>query len=69
MFEHGINLDLSFQVVDDILDFTQLAEQLGKPAASDIAEGNFTAPVIFALEKELKLRDIIDSEFSEDILG
>lgn len=65
MFEYGKNLGLSFQVVDDILDFTQSAEQLGKPAGSDLANGNLTAPVIFALEKEPKLRDIIESEFCE----
>ncbi|KAG9149132.1 hypothetical protein Leryth_010722 [Lithospermum erythrorhizon] len=65
MFQYGKNLGLSFQVVDDILDFTQSAKQLGKPAGSDLAKGNLTAPVIFALEKEQKLRDIIESEFSE----
>lgn len=65
MFDYGKNLGLSFQVVDDILDFTQSAEQLGKPAASDLAKGNLTAPVIFALEEEPKLREIIDSEFGD----
>ncbi|XP_050367721.1 solanesyl diphosphate synthase 2, chloroplastic-like isoform X2 [Argentina anserina] len=65
MYDYGKNLGLSFQVVDDILDFTQSAEQLGKPAGTDLAKGNLTAPVIFALEKEPKLRDIIESEFSE----
>ncbi|CAD6332732.1 unnamed protein product [Miscanthus lutarioriparius] len=65
MFEYGRNLGLSFQVVDDILDFTQSAEQLGKPAGSDLAKGNLTAPVIFALRDEPWLREIIDSEFSE----
>lgn len=65
MYEYGKNLGLSFQVVDDILDFTQSAEQLGKPAGSDLAKGNLTAPVIFALEKEPKLREIIESEFSD----
>ncbi|KAL5565054.1 hypothetical protein UlMin_028218 [Ulmus minor] len=65
MYEYGKNLGLSFQVVDDILDFTQSAEQLGKPAGSDLIKGNLTAPVIFALEKEPKLREIIESEFSE----
>lgn len=65
MYEYGKNLGLSFQVVDDILDFTQSAEQLGKPAGSDLAKGNLTAPVIFAMEKEPKLRDIIESEFRE----
>ncbi|KAJ9671302.1 hypothetical protein PVL29_025137 [Vitis rotundifolia] len=65
MYEYGRNLGLSFQIVDDILDFTQSAEQLGKPAGSDLAKGNLTAPVIFALEKEPKLREIIESEFCE----
>lgn len=66
MFEYGKNIGLSFQVVDDILDFTESAEQLGKPAGSDLAEGSLTAPVIFALEKEPKLREIIESEFCVD---
>lgn len=65
MYNYGKNLGLSFQVVDDILDFTESAEQLGKPAGSDLANGNLTAPVIYALEKEPKLREIIDSEFVE----
>ncbi|MFQ6645625.1 hypothetical protein Gotur_020449, partial [Gossypium turneri] len=63
MYEYGKNLGLSFQFVDDILDFTQSAEQLGKLASSDLAKGNLTAPIIFALEKEPKLRDIIESKF------
>lgn len=65
MYEYGKNLGLSFQIVDDILDFTQSAEQLGKPAGSDLAKGNLTAPVIFALEQEPKLREIIESEFCD----
>ncbi|KAL1817957.1 hypothetical protein ACET3Z_020531 [Daucus carota] len=65
MYQYGKNLGLSFQVVDDILDFTQSAEQLGKPAGSDLSKGNLTAPVIFALEKVPRLRDIIESEFCE----
>ena len=31
MYEYGRHLGLAFQVVDDILDFTQTQEQLGKP--------------------------------------
>ncbi|XP_037428029.1 solanesyl-diphosphate synthase 2, chloroplastic [Triticum dicoccoides] len=65
MYEYGRNLGLSFQVVDDILDFTQSAEQLGKPAGSDLAKGNLTAPVIFALQESPELREIIDSEFCD----
>lgn len=65
MYQYGRNLGLSFQIVDDILDFTQSAEQLGKPAGSDLAKGNLTAPVIFALENEPNLRGLIESEFCE----
>ncbi|KAH9608570.1 hypothetical protein KSS87_017243 [Heliosperma pusillum] len=66
MFEYGKNLGLSFQIVDDILDFTQSSQQLGKPAGVDLEKGNLTAPVIYALEKEPSLRDIIESEFSDN---
>ncbi|KAF5818802.1 putative all-trans-nonaprenyl-diphosphate synthase (geranylgeranyl-diphosphate specific) [Helianthus annuus] len=59
------NLGLSFQVVDDILDFTQYAEQLGKLAGGHQAKGNLTALVIFAPEKESNLREIIESVFCE----
>lgn len=38
------------QVVDDILDFTQSSEALGKPQGQDLASGNLTAPVLFALQ-------------------
>lgn len=34
MYDYGKHLGLAFQVVDDILDFTQSTEQLGKPQAS-----------------------------------
>ena len=41
------------QVVDDILDFTQSSEALGKPQGQDLASGNLTAPVLFALQVRL----------------
>jgi geranylgeranyl pyrophosphate synthase len=52
------------QVVDDILDFTQTAEQLGKPQGQDLASGNLTAPVIYALQKSKELEEIIQSELA-----
>lgn len=53
-------------MVDDILDFTQTAEQLGKPQGQDLASGNLTAPVIFALHKSPELEALIQGEFTED---
>lgn len=63
MFQYGKHLGLAFQVVDDILDFEQSTEVLGKPQGQDLASGNLTAPAIFALQAEggERLREIIES--------
>mmetsp|Transcript_9012 Transcript_9012/g.15659 ORF Transcript_9012/g.15659 Transcript_9012/m.15659 type:complete len:404 (-) Transcript_9012:571-1782(-) len=69
MYAYGKHLGLAFQIVDDILDFTQTAEQLGKPQGQDLSSGNLTAPTIFALQNPLvseQLLAIIDSEFVEE---
>ena len=58
-------LGLAFQVVDDILDFTGSDQQLGKPAASDLASGYLTAPTFYALEEHPSLQPLIDRQFSE----
>jgi geranylgeranyl pyrophosphate synthase len=49
--EYGYNIGMSFQIVDDILDFVGQKEKLGKPVASDLAQGVFTLPVILLLER------------------
>ena len=38
----GYYVGMSFQIVDDILDFTATDKQLGKPAGSDLLQGNIT---------------------------
>ena len=47
---YGRNLGLAFQMIDDILDITQSAEQLGKPAMHDYEEGKTTLPYIYLHE-------------------
>lgn len=66
MYEFGKRLGMAFQAVDDLLDFTQSEEQLGKPQGQDLAQGNVTAPVIFAIEERPELASLIDSEFEEE---
>jgi all-trans-nonaprenyl-diphosphate synthase len=66
LYLFGRQLGLAFQVVDDILDFTASDQQLGKPAASDLAAGYLTAPALYALEERPALAVLIEREFSQD---
>lgn len=43
---YGYFVGMSFQIVDDILDFTATDKQLGKPAGSDLLQGNITLPIL-----------------------
>lgn len=65
MYEYGKHLGLAFQIVDDILDFTQSEAQLGKPKGQDLASGNLTAPCIFALGRDPRLRELIETRFAK----
>lgn len=43
---YGYFVGMSFQIIDDILDFTATDKQLGKPAGSDFIQGNVTLPIL-----------------------
>ncbi len=47
---YGENIGLSFQIVDDILDVTATAEQLGKPVGSDAENEKVTYVSLLGLE-------------------
>ncbi|QGA55110.1 polyprenyl synthetase family protein [Sulfolobus sp. E5-1-F] len=49
--EYGLNLGISFQIVDDILGIIGDEKELGKPVYSDIREGKKTILVIKALRE------------------
>ncbi|MEB3156673.1 MAG: solanesyl diphosphate synthase [Cyanobacteriota bacterium] len=66
LYRFGRQLGLAFQVVDDILDFTGSDQQLGKPAASDLASGYLTAPALYALQERPALAGLIEREFSQE---
>lgn len=52
--EYGINVGMTFQIIDDLLDFTGDEKILGKPVLSDLSEGRITLPLIYTLNNDGK---------------
>lgn len=49
--EFGRYLGLSFQIIDDLLDYAGDEAILGKPVLSDLREGRITLPLIYSLDR------------------
>lgn len=64
-YEFGKNLGICFQLVDDMLDFTVSAKELGKPAGADLDLGIATAPVLYAWKADPSLGPLIQRNFSQ----
>ena len=47
--EYGRRIGTAFQIVDDLLDYTATADQMGKNAGDDLREGKPTLPLIHLL--------------------
>ena len=43
---YGADIGMAFQIVDDVLDFREGTQQLGKPAGHDLTQGTVTLPTI-----------------------
>ena len=52
LYLYGYYIGMSYQIIDDILDFTSTEQQLGKPAGGDLLQGNLTLPVLYAMENQ-----------------
>ena len=50
MSRYGKHLGTAFQLIDDVLDYSADAEELGKSLGADLAEGKPTLPLIYALK-------------------
>ena len=47
---YGFNIGIAFQMVDDLLDYSQNTPALGKKVGADLKEGKLTLPVIYSLQ-------------------
>lgn len=52
LLSYGHNLGMTFQIIDDLLDFAGDEQRLGKPTLSDLAEGRITLPLIHSLRSD-----------------
>src|SRR6266516_1544771 len=50
--KYGMNLGIAFQIIDDVLDYTEDQETIGKPAGNDLRQGMVTLPLIYALQEQ-----------------
>lgn len=65
---YGENLGIAFQIIDDILDFTQDSKTLGKPSMSDFKEGKVTLPLMLMYEKlDENEREIVQNLWATEL--
>ncbi|MBF7071840.1 octaprenyl diphosphate synthase [Glaciecola sp. MH2013] len=50
MQSYGKHLGTAFQLIDDVLDYTAEADEMGKNAGDDLAEGKPTLPLLHAMK-------------------
>lgn len=76
MYDYGMNLGVAFQIIDDVLDYTEDQATIGKPAGNDLRQGMVTLPLIYALQEQQlngqyqRVQQVLSSEMQneEDIL-
>ena len=49
--KYGMHLGTAFQLVDDVLDYSGDAQEIGKSLGDDLAEGKPTLPLIYAMQQ------------------
>ncbi|WP_079479956.1 heptaprenyl diphosphate synthase component II [Halobacillus salinus] len=64
LWDYGYYVGMSYQIIDDVLDFTASEKELGKPAGSDLLQGNITLPVLYSMENNA-FKQKLDRLFEE----
>ena len=71
---YGTSLGISFQIIDDVLDYVSEDKKFGKSVGSDLKEKKVTLPFILAYEEASSsdrkaLKDAIKQDYTEDSLA
>ena len=67
MEQYGLNIGLSFQIADDILDVTASSDQLGKTAGKDAEQGKLTYPLVVGIAEAKKLAKVYAGKAIESL--
>lgn len=70
LFRFGRHLGQVFQIVDDIIDIWSDPEESGKTPGTDLREGVFTLPVLYAMREDTaggaRLRELLTGPVTDD---
>lgn len=69
LYRFGYHVGMAFQITDDILDLIGTEKELGKPAGSDLRQGNVTLPVLYALHSSADRDKVhqLTKQFAEEM--
>ena len=57
----GYYVGMSFQIIDDILDYISDEATLGKPAGSDLLNGHITLPLMITAKRDFRVHQLLSS--------
>jgi geranylgeranyl pyrophosphate synthase len=65
---YGETLGVAYQIVDDVLDLMGDQQGMGKPHGNDLKNGNYTLPVIYAIEECPALVELLQDEAPDEVV-
>ena len=67
--DYGMDLGVSFQLADDLLDLTANDKDLGKAAGADLLEGKLTLPLIRLIKADVSFKSDVEHAMREGRLA
>lgn len=67
--DFGDAVGMAFQIFDDILDITGSSDATGKRRGADFRDGTITLPMIYAIQDEPALLDVIRAARNDDAIA